>query len=120
MEARKPEDTRWPEGVAPRFGLKTRSFQLLINAIEARPEIRRAIIFGSRAMGNAKHGSDIDLAIEGPQVTEWTAEELSRELNERLPIPYYTDVVVYHSGTHDHLHAHIDTEGEELFRREEG
>jgi predicted nucleotidyltransferase len=70
-----------------RFGITEKSFELITEAIARRPEIERAVIFGSRAMGNAKHGSDIDLAIYGDSVTRATAESLSREFNERVPIP---------------------------------
>lgn len=99
------------------FGIAQRSFDLIIEAIKARPEIERVVLFGSRAMGNAKHGSDIDLAIAGSGVTEATASALSKELNERLPIPYYVDVVVYDDGLDEAVADHIRTEGRELYRR---
>jgi predicted nucleotidyltransferase len=100
-----------------RFGITEKSFDLITEAIGRRPEIERAVIFGSRATGNAKHGSDIDLAIYGEKVTPATAESLSRELNERVPIPYYVDVVAYGHTDHEGLKRHIDTEGREFFRR---
>jgi predicted nucleotidyltransferase len=105
---------------AERFGISERSYQLLIDAIERRPDIERVLIFGSRATGTAKTGSDIDLALLGENATEETAGELSRELNERLPIPYYIDVLVYDRISHEPLRRHIDQYGRELYRRAEG
>ena len=99
------------------FGITPKSFELIVESIAARPEIERVLIFGSRAMGNAKHGSDIDLALYGEKVTRATAESLSGELNERAPIPYSVDVVAYREIDHDGLKDHIDTEGREFFRR---
>lgn len=79
-----------------RFGISEHSFRRMQEALHAREEVKRALIFGSRAKGTAKHGSDVDLAIVGRQVTEATARELSVELNERQPIPYY----LWHSDLH--------------------
>ncbi len=103
--------------IREQFGITEKSFDLIVESISARPEIERALIFGSRAMGNAKRGSDIDLALCGEKVTRATAEALSRELNEQLPIPYYVDVVAYREIDHDRLKRHIDAEGREFFRR---
>lgn len=100
-----------------RFGISVRSYELIQETLRNHAEVERAIIFGSRAMGEAKRGSDIDLAIEGAEVTRATAEELSRELNERVPIPYYVDVVAYDRAEEGALKEHIDSEGREFFRR---
>ncbi len=94
-----------------RFGISERSYNLIIDALARRPEIERAVIFGSRAMGTAKRGSDIDLAIFGSSVTQKTASELSRELNERLPIPYAVDVLAYHLIEDDAVRSYIEIEG---------
>ena len=39
--------------------------QDVCRAIEATPEIERVVLFGSRAKGTAKRGSDVDLALWG-------------------------------------------------------
>ena len=78
------------------------------------------MIFWSRAMGTARHGSDIDLAISGPDVDEAKASDIWRELNERAPIPYSVDVVVLDKLDHPELREHIATHGRELYRRELG
>ena len=103
--------------VADKFDIAERSFRYLIEALERRPEIERAVIFGSRSMGNARVGSDIDLAIYGSAVTNETARQLSMELNEELPLPYYVDVVAYEESDNPALRAHVDREGQELYRR---
>jgi predicted nucleotidyltransferase len=104
----------------PRFGIAERSFRLILDALRRRREVERAMLFGSRAMGTAKRGSDIDIAIDGPEVTADTARELSAELNERLPIPYYVDVLAYRAIEHRGVKEHIDSEGRELYRRSSG
>lgn len=81
------------------------------------PEIEEVVIFGSRALGTARKGSDVDLAIKGPHVTDQAAAELSVTLNERLPIPYYVDVVSYPTLQHENLRQHIDTVGKLFYRK---
>ncbi|MBC8120721.1 MAG: nucleotidyltransferase domain-containing protein [Gemmatimonadaceae bacterium] len=41
----------------------------LVQVLAARPEVRRVLLFGSRARGDASERSDIDLAIEAPDAT---------------------------------------------------
>lgn len=47
------------------LGLKEEDLQYIIDNIKRFPEIKKAIVFGSRAKGNYKVGSDIDIAIFG-------------------------------------------------------
>ena len=47
------------------FGLLDRDIKYIIKALEQHDEIEKAVIFGSRAMGNYKKGSDVDIAIIG-------------------------------------------------------
>lgn len=56
-------------------------------------EIQSAIIFGSRAMGTSRNGSDVDIAIKGDRITEDLILEISSELNEKIQIPYRVDIV---------------------------
>ena len=102
---------------ANHYGISERSFNRIVAAIATMPEIEEVVIFGSRAMGTARRGSDIDLAIKGARVTDRTADELSMTLNERLPIPYYVDVVAYPSLSHENLREHIDTRGKLFYRK---
>ncbi len=100
------------------FALPDKSENIILNSLAKRPEIEHASIFGSRAMGNFKHGSDVDLVIYGPSITESIRSRLSAELNEELPLPYYFDVVHYESIRNTELKKHIDSEGKEFYRRD--
>lgn len=102
------------------FGLQSRDQTLIKNAIGLFDEIERALIFGSRAMGNYKKGSDVDIAIVGEEVTRKTVSELHFLLNEEYPLPYFFDVVHYEGITNKSLIRHIDTEGVEMYRRKTG
>ncbi len=96
-----------------RFGLTEKQLQRVSEAIGRFDGIREALVFGSRAMGNHKPGSDVDIAIKGRNV----AMELSSFLNEELPLPHYFDVVHYGSLDSESLIRHIDEEGVVFFTR---
>ena len=56
------------------------------------PEIERVLIFGSRAKGTYKDGSDIDLAVMAPTLTESRFSELWNAIDD-LPILFKVDVL---------------------------
>lgn len=98
-----------------RFGISEKSFALLQEAFKKYPQVEEVIIFGSRAKGNYKKGSDIDLAIKGPNCSTDLAWTLQAYLNEELPIPYMVDVVDYNSLEHRELKEHIDRVGVKFY-----
>lgn len=98
------------------FGLLERDMDYIKKALSEFNEIEKAIVFGSRAMGNYKKGSDIDLAIIGEQVTHKTIFKLNDYLNEVYPLPYFFDIVHYDSLSNDELKKHIDTEGKLIYK----
>lgn len=99
------------------FGISETSFLLLLRTFEQYPQVEEVILFGSRAKGNYRKGSDIDLAIKGEQCSASLALQLQSYMNEELPIPYMVDVVAYHSLNHQELKGHIDRVGVSLYKR---
>ena len=99
------------------FGLTEKDIGLIRSAIEAHPEIEEVLVFGSRAMGNHKNGSDVDLAAKGDNVSLRTVSRLATRLNEELPLPYRFDVLDYAAIDTPALKEHIDSTGKTLFRR---
>ena len=99
------------------FGIYAKSYDLLIAAIQDFPEIEKAVIFGSRALGNYKKGSDVDLAIFGEAINHRTTVRLSAKLNEELPIPYFFDVVNFNTIDNVNLKEHILEKGKIIFEK---
>lgn len=93
------------------YGLLERDLQWIEKAIAKYPEIEEAVIFGSRAMGNYKRGSDVDLAVKGARIDRRIINRISDDLNEEYPLPYFFDVVHYESISNEELKRHIDTVG---------
>ena len=101
------------------FGISEKSYMLLIEALTKYTQIEEVIVFGSRAKGNYKKGSDIDLAIKGKNCTARLALDLGAFINEELPIPYMVDVIDYNSLQHRELKEHIDRAGIVFYKKEQ-
>ena len=76
-------------------------------------KITRLVVFGSRAMGNQKHGSDVDLAVWGLDSDE--TRELKIRLNEYTKLPHKFDVVRFESINNPELEKHIKDFGITIF-----
>ena len=98
-------------------GLLSRDLNYIIQALKQFPEIETALLFGSRAKGNYKPGSDVDLAIKGGEITHTTISRLAFLLNEEYPLPYFFDVVHYKTLSNRNLAEHIDRVGEIIYTR---
>jgi uncharacterized protein len=93
------------------YGLIERDFVCIREAIQEFPEIAEVILFGSRAKGNYKQGSDVDLAIKGDRITYEITARFADCLNEEKPLPYFFDVVHYDAIATPKLKEHIDRIG---------
>lgn len=79
------------------------------------PRDTRVVLFGSRAKGTFREGSDIDIALIGPEVT---LDHRDRVLADyaNLPLPWKLDILVYDLITETALKSHIDRVGIDLRR----
>ena len=99
------------------FGLAERDLAYIIAVVGEFPEIQKAVVFGSRAKGNYKKGSDIDIAIFGEDISFSTIASLHDRLEEESPMPYFFDIVDYTHSTHQELKEHIDRVGKKIVER---
>jgi predicted nucleotidyltransferase len=97
------------------FGISEKSYDLILSIFKNYPEVETVIIFGSRAKGNFRQGSDIDLAIKGQACSPELALKISGIINEQIPVPYSVDVVDYNSLENLELKVHIDRVGLEFY-----
>jgi predicted nucleotidyltransferase len=94
-----------------RFGITEKSYNYIVSYLKTNPNIEKVILFGSRAKGNYKNGSDIDLAIKGERCSPELAIDIESYINEVIPVPYTVDVVDYNSLKKKELKEHIDRVG---------
>lgn len=74
------QHSNWSES-----GLLEDDTKHILDAVHTLPEIEQLILFGSRAKGTYKSGSDVDLVVKGEQVTYDTVVKLSGLLSEEKP-----------------------------------
>ncbi len=92
------------------FGLSDDVIEKMQQVFAQFPNIEQIIVFGSRAKGNYKEGSDIDLALKGTSLNLKTLQSLELKLDE-LYLPYKIDMVIYDTIANDALKEHIDRVG---------
>lgn len=100
-----------------KFGLLDTDMEAIVSVLNRQPKVNEAIIFGSRAKGNFKNGSDVDIALKGKDLDFDTISRISYLLNEETNMPYKFDVLNYHSTDEPTLIDHIDRVGIEFYRR---
>ena len=80
-------------------------------------EITKVDLFGSRATGNYRRNSDVDLVVHG-SVRDTTIDRLWTLFNESN-LPFSVDVASYDSMTNRPLKKHVDAVGKRLFSSRE-
>ena len=101
-----------------KFGLATDVIARLCQVFAKHPEIERAIIYGSRAKGKFRPGSDIDLTFKGDAIPLSLMLQVENELDDLL-LPYQFDLSVLAQIEDPSLRAHIARVGQVLYQRPE-
>jgi predicted nucleotidyltransferase len=99
------------------YGLIPGDWAHINDAIRQWDAIDEVVLFGSRAKGNYKPGSDVDLAVKGDRITQRTLAQLADCLNEEKPLPYFFDVVHYDTLEEQNLIDHINRVGVVIYAR---
>ena len=99
-----------------RFGLEESVISKTQAVLARFPAIMRAVIYGSRAKGNFKSGSDIDLTLYGDHLTSDMLLKVSMELDE-LNLPYTFDLSIFAKIENDGLRDHIHRVGKVFYEK---
>jgi uncharacterized protein len=78
--------------------------------------VEKCIIHGSRAMGNHKNNSDIDLTLIESNLTLNELLKIDNELDNLL-LPYQIDLSIFHQLENTDLIKHIEEYGKLTFER---
>jgi len=90
-----------------RFGLKEQTIEKIRSVFACYPQVEKAVLYGSRAKGNFKRGSDIDLTLFGGE--DLTMDVLYRIMSEAddLLLPYTIDLSIFHQISDPDVIDHI-------------
>lgn len=100
-----------------RFGLPEKALENMCKIFARHPEIDQAILYGSRAMGNFKPGSDIDLTLIGEKVDLNLLLQVDNEIDDLL-LPWMVDLSIFHNLENTELINHIETAGITIYKNE--
>jgi predicted nucleotidyltransferase len=98
-------------------GLSPQTVQRIQDVLAHFPEVGKATLFGSRAKGTAKEGSDIDLALYGEGLDWRVLGRIEDELDDLL-LPYTFSLLHHDTRTDSEVAAHIVRAGVPFYQRE--
>jgi len=89
----------------------------IVEVLARNPNVQRACLFGSRARGTAREGSDIDLCVMGRALDLDQLLELEQQL-DALDLPWKVDLLAWHLIDDPQLRERIAQEGVTLLDRQ--
>lgn len=97
-------------------GLSDEVVGKICSVLAAFPEVEKAVLYGSRAKGTFKRGSDIDLTLFGEQLNYRLLSRIDWNLDDLL-LPYFIDLSLFSTLNHPELIDHIRRVGVPLYER---
>jgi predicted nucleotidyltransferase len=98
------------------FGLSDADVARIRGVFARFPAIDKAVLYGSRAKGNYKQGSDIDLTLYGKDLTTAQLGDIAEALDDLL-LPYQIDLSIFAHLNHPDLRDHIERVGQVFYEK---
>ena len=99
-----------------KFGLKQTIIDKINSVFEKNPEVEQVIIYGSRAKGNYRNGSDIDITLKGEKLTYNILSKIIGEIDD-LDTPYLFDISIFDKLDSPGLEEHINRVGQIFYKK---
>ncbi len=99
-----------------KYGLSESTVGKICAVFSEYPAIERAVLYGSRAKGNFKPASDIDLTLYGASLTAPQGATIADALDELL-LPYEIDLSLFDSLDSLELRQHVARVGVVFYQR---
>lgn len=97
-------------------GLSDTTIEKICNVLSRHSSVEKAVLYGSRAKGTFKPGSDIDLSLYGATITLNELGDIDSELDDLL-LPYTFDLLIFDTLNHAKLREHIERVGKVFYQR---
>ncbi|EOZ97072.1 DNA polymerase, beta domain protein region [Indibacter alkaliphilus LW1] len=98
------------------FGLSDKTIQLIRDVFSKHPQVDKAVLYGSRAKGNYRPGSDIDLTLLGASLDLTELQKIELELDDLL-LPYKIDLSIFHHISNPEFLEHINRVGIDFYKK---
>lgn len=93
-----------------KYGLTDTAWEKLQNLFALHDKIRQVILYGSRAKGNHKPFSDVDIVLSGDNLSQQDLNRIVLEVDDLL-LPYQFDIAIFQNLTNPELIDHIRSRG---------
>ena len=103
--------------MTPDYGLPAAALQAIRGVLAAHPGVEAAILYGSRALGRERPGSDIDLTLQGAGLQHRDLLDIELALDDLL-LPWKIDLSLLAHIDNPSLLEHIRRVGQKLYERE--
>jgi predicted nucleotidyltransferase len=100
------------------YGLRNETIEAIQNAISKIDTIEKVVLYGSRAQGNYRKGSDIDITLFGEELTLNNSVYPLMDEIEELYLPYSFDFSIYSHIDNGDLLDHIERVGKVFYERQ--
>jgi len=100
------------------YGLSEHTIQKLVDVFKRNNLIDAAILFGSRAKGTFREGSDIDIALKGEKLNVQMLKKIELQVDE-LMLPYEVNIIIYQTITNQQLIEHIKRAGITIYYKKQ-
>jgi len=104
------------ENITTRFGLKEATIEKIIAVFSQYPNIQKVLLYGSRAKGNYRNGSDIDLTLIGENISYAQLSKIDIQIDDLL-LPYRFDLSIFKDIENLDLIDHINRVGLIFYER---
>ena len=101
-----------------KYGLPESAVQKVCTVLSRYPQVERAILYGSRAKGSHKKGSDIDLTLQGVDLTLEVLYRILDDLDDLL-LPYTVDLSIFNNIDDPDMLEHIQRAGVTFYEKRE-
>jgi uncharacterized protein len=97
-----------------RFGLTLETTDKINAVFSNYPEVREVIIYGSRAKGTYRDGSDIDITLKGELISSEIQSKIYWDI-DALNTPYLFDISIFDTLKSSDLTNHINRVGKVFY-----
>lgn len=98
-----------------KFGLDEKVIESIVSIFQKYDEVQVAKIFGSRARGDYRDGSDIDIALFGEKLTHSHNTKIFYEIDD-LYLPYKVDLINFNTlSMENKIRENILKEGVDIY-----
>ena len=98
-------------------GLSTQTLQKIRDVFVRYPQVEEAVLYGSRARGDYKNGSDIDLTLRGgTELTHTILSQIANDLDDQL-LPYTIDLSIFKNIRNLEMIEQIKRVGVALYKK---